>query len=270
MTNPVQAQLSFSKAQTPNESPAPIPARRSTLERFNERLSLLRLPSKGVSTLLGWGELLPFNHDLHHHLSEQRTTLKTMNSTFALPKFFTKQIKFSKALVHLKKDLSENCDLGQLTQDVKKVFFSALGLLLSSLKMPLLLHKTQIIDLTEISRQFPDLLEKGEGVLSFGGAVLHFADGLWTLRACVKDHKLEDQRPPDAAKLNIKLISSTIKVSLGFIEIATLFFGCCLSPVILITVSTISFATSLIKKMVHHKPLSFKEQFFYKAHSLPV
>lgn len=251
MVNSIYAQLSL-----PQEN-----RNSSSLERFNKRLDLTRLPSKGVSTLFGWGEIVPISHTFFKGLSEQRATIKTVNSTFVVPKFFTKQVKLTQAVISLKNDLKAGCDLNQLLLDVKKIFFFTIALLIYTLKMPLLFHKTQVVDLTEISNTLPDVLEKGQTIFMFGNAAAHFVDTAWILR-CGKAQS--------GAKIGVKLLSSTIKVSVSCMGVAALFFGFCLSPFILLTASTISFTSSLVSKMLHLN-LSSREQFaLHRENALPV
>ena len=232
---------------------------------FNERLDYLRLPNKGINLLLGWGELLPLNKGILGHLASQRMTTKTVKTVLGVPNFFTKPIKLYQACQERK------------SNDVKKIFYAFVGVVISTLKMPLLLHKTRIIDLKRISGYLPDELKRGAAILTLGVACVRLADNSMAFA-----HQWEKSQSSGYAgfqevihtkkgkKLGMKLISSTVKTGLAFMGAASLFFGCQLPPLVLITASTLSFTATLTNKMLFSKAAGKKGKMQSHEDSVPL
>ena len=231
-------------------------SRHDSFSRFCNDLDFICLPGKGVSTLLGWSELLPMKGGFLDRIAEQRVIVKTVNSTFALPKFFTKQIEFFRSCSHLKNDFLSGCDQSKIFLDVKKVFYASIGLLIATLKMPLLLDKTNVIDLSQISRKLPDALKKSSTLLTLCLACMNLVESCWAFESFLKHRGSsafsDNAHSSKAAKVGIKLFSCTVKTALAFLGTAALFFGWHLSPLILAGSATLSFGTSLTSKLVRH------------------
>ena len=87
-------------------------------------------------------------------LAVQRHSIKVVSSTFALPQFFIKQLKLYEACEQLKNNFTQEvpAKMEKIVGDVKKVFLSSISSIISTLKIPQLLHKTQVIDLSKVSR----------------------------------------------------------------------------------------------------------------------
>lgn len=231
-------------------------SKQDAVHRFNTQLGFFRLPNKVISTLMGWGELLPLNESVLNHLSERRTTIKTMSATFAVPKFFTKQIKLYQSCQNFIKNLNAERDLEQKINDAKKIFYAFLGVVISAMKMPLLLHKTRIIDLKRISDHLPGELKRGSAVLALAVACMHMGENSRAFARHLNKSQIsgysdfkEILASKKGKKLGVKFISSVFKSGLACMGAASLFFGWYVPPLLLMTASTISFTISLTSKM---------------------
>jgi hypothetical protein len=226
---------------TDNES-----ALQSFLRRLDSEYNLIRMPSKGVSALFGWIELSSMKYENLANLAEQRILVKTGNSTFALPKFFLKQLKFYCACT----DTQDKT----IFQKIKRVFMSGLSLALSWIKLPMLFDKTNLIDLTQIARSLPDTLAKGATLLTLVQSGVKMAEGSWAIGSYLAQSHCAP-KSSKAIKLYIKLGSSAIKLGGATIGAAALFFNIYFAPLALISLATVSFAVSLISKCICHSRL---------------
>lgn len=240
-----------------NDPPSPKgeESKKDAFDHFNKCMGVLRLPNKVICTLIGWGELLPLNESALERLSERRATIKTMSAPFALPKFFTKQIKLYQSCQNFIKNLNAERDSKQI-DDAKKIFYAFLGVVISAMKMPLLLHKTRVIDLKRISGYLPGELKRGAAVLKLALACMHLCESSWAFarhlnKSKFSGHALSKEilSSKKGKKLGVKFISSALKSGLACAGAASLFFGWYVPPLILMTASTLSFTISLTSKM---------------------
>ena len=247
----------------------------STLERFGHDVSLLFLPGKIVYTLISWGSLMPLPSDALAAMATRQKALKAVNSTFELPKFLAKQIKLYEAYADYQ-DARACCrEFGyDLAIKTKNVFCAFLEVTLSALKIPLLFNKTHLIDLSKISTRLPTSLSYGTTVLSLGVSGIKFSDSAWELGVLVKEGQPKDIKNFSQKKIRsiAKVASNSIKLASSGLSAGVLFMGWCISPLFLVSVSTISFAVSLVNKIYHQNSLlraGSKSNFITGSESLP-
>jgi hypothetical protein len=222
-------------------------------KKFSEQLDLIRIPNKVMSTLLGWAECMPLPSRLLAFIADQREVIKTVASTFALPKFFVKQVKLYETCNQLKNRLSASAvNLGKVIDAVKKTFFASLSAASAGIKLSQLLDKTRIIDLSKISRLLPNVLAKTDCLLSLGLNSMKIVDTFWILRAQIKK---ENRSPKErnwsfsnkTTKAIVKLGSRGVKVFSNSIAAAALFLGLYINPLVSVAVATLSIADKIIR-----------------------
>ncbi len=155
---------------------------KEVVERISKFLGQIRLPFKGISSLFAWAEIAPFKKGFSEWILLQRIQVKTFSSTFNLPKFFIKQIK----LFHSCKNLKEQClndlkDPVKIALSAKKVFLKTISAVLASLKMPLLLDKLSLINLSKYSRTLAGRLDNSETLLTLALTGMKLVDSVWSL-----------------------------------------------------------------------------------------
>lgn len=236
------------------------------IEKCGEQLDIIRFPNKVISTLLGWKEYLPLPSQLLSFLSDRRHTIKTVTSTFALPKFFIKQIKLLETCNHLKNRLCAQVAVGvdKVVENVKKVFLAFLSATIATIKLPQVLDKTRIIDLSKISKMLPNVLAKCEGLLSIGLYSMKVVDTTWLLHSQLK----KETRPladwkwsssPKVTKTLLKLASNSLKVFSNSVSTAVLFLGWCTNPLVSFGVSLLSLSVSVLGKVGSHSTFFRKD-----------
>jgi hypothetical protein len=236
------------------------------VEKYGEQLDIIRFPNKVISTLLGWTEYMPLPSQLLSFLADRRHVIKTVTSTFALPYFFVKQIKLLEMCNHLNNRLCvpRPVRLDKIVDDVKKVFLSFLSAMVATLKVPQALDKTRIIDLSKISRVLPNVLAKGDCLLSLGLYSMKVIDTTWLLGSQLKreNRSLADWNWSSSSKVTktlLKLSSNSLKVFSNSIVAMALFLGWYTNPLISVAVSSLSLVVSLIGKIGCHRNFFWKD-----------
>ena len=243
------------------ESREAIPLHYRIAHEFEKLLKLIRMPNKVISTLFGWAEMIYPSESWQTFLTAQRYTIKAVASTFALPKLIIKQVKLFEAWSHLKNSLTQEmpAKLEKIAGEVKKVFLSFLSCLAAGLKIPQLLDKTQVVDLSKISRLLPSVLRRAECLLSLALSSMKFIDTAWNLQEQLeKENANAPHHSGHSAKtksLIFKLGTSSIKIVSDSINAASLFLGWYATPIVNLTVSTISLTASVVSKLVRNSHL---------------
>lgn len=244
--------------------------RRDDVNAAEKRLDFLVLPGKGVSALIGLNGFLPSNLGLLGNLSEQRATIKAVSSTFAVPKLITKQIKLLQAFQEARNNYAQGRGFRQLALDTKKIFLFFLKWIVAAIKIPLLLIKTRILDLTKISGHLPEVLDKTATCLSLGVACATLVENSTSLGSQIQaqlkgngtDLKTLVQNPK-IVKSGIKVFASAVKTAMAFAAFATMMLGWYLSPLFLVAASTFSFVTALISKLALNGGLLWNDRASY-------
>ena len=224
------------------------------MQKFGKKLDIICLVNKAISNLLSWSEYLPLPSYILSFLADQRYQIKTVSSTFALPKFFIKQAKLYENLVLLKNrfSISGPFRLKNVVKEAKRTFFAFLSAVKTGIKVPQLLDKTRIIDLSKISRMLPSYFAKGECVVSTGLYGMKTVDTAMKLHTQLKKENYSDKLSSKVKKTLLKLGSNTAKTVSNSIAGAALFLGWYNNPIIATAVSTFSISISIISKMIGH------------------
>lgn len=231
-------------------------------DEFAKFLGIALLPNKVISNLLGWAEWMKLPDSWQVFLAVQRHSIKVVSSTFALPRFFIKQLKLYEACEQLKNNFTQEvpAKIEKIVGDVKKVFFSSISSIISTLKIPQLLHKTQVIDLSKVSRVLPSVLSKTESLFSLAFSGMRLVDTAWTLQGQLQKenaaltHKL--LHPSAKVKtLYLKLGTGSLKAVSNSIGAASLFLGVHVNPIASMTLSTISLTASVVSKFLRNSSL---------------
>ena len=210
------------------------------IDDLQNKYAYIRLPLKGVALLFKWLERAPFAYETQAFIAMQRRVVKTTDSTFGLPNFIIKQIKFYQSCTQLAKQ--RNIDR------IKKVVRSALGLTVSAIKMPLLLDKTDVIDLSKISRRLPSDLDLAGSLLTMILSGSKLIENSWSMASYLAK--------PGATLLSRKGGKLAFGLGTTGIEFATASFGAAalllnlyIPSFVLILLATASFAASLFNKL---------------------
>ncbi len=236
------------------------------VEKYGEQLDFIRLPNKAIGALLGWAEYMPLSSQLLSFIADRRYSIKTVTSTFAIPKFFIKQVKLFEACHHLKNRLSVQrlAGLDKVIEDVKKIFLAFLAATIATIKVPQLLDKTRIIDLNKISRMLPSVLAKSECLLSIGLYSMKVVDTTWVLRSQLKRENLsladwKWSSSPKVTKTLLRLGSNSLQIISNSIAAAALFLGWYTNPLASLGVSMLSVTISILSKIDCHSHFFWKD-----------
>ncbi len=228
-------------------------------DEFAKFLDNALLPNKVINNLLGWAEYMKLPDSWQVFLAVQRHSIKTVTSTFALPQFFIKQLKLYEACEDLKKNFTQDvpAKMGKVLGDVKKVFLASISSIISTLKIPQLLHKTQVIDLSKLSRMLPSVLSKTESLFSLAFSGMKLVDTAWTLQSQLQkenatlSHKF--WHPSAKVKaLYLKLGTGSLGAVTDSIGAASLFLGVHVNPIASMTISTISLTITVVSKFLRN------------------
>jgi hypothetical protein len=223
-------------------------------KQFGKHLDIACFSNKVASTVLDWMKLLPLSDGLLSLIANRRHMIKSVTSLFNLPKFFVKQIRRYEVCSELKERLTSNIQrLHQWVDNVKKIFFTALSTIIAGLKLPRLLDKAGIIDLSKISRMLSTRLARGACLCSLVLCSMKFVDTAWTLRSHLKkEHaspKWDVWHPSRRLTRTIlKLGSNSIKLLAHSLSAAVLFLGWYSNPLVFVTVSTATLGFSFATK----------------------
>lgn len=231
---------------------------------FCQRLKLFQMPvpRKGLIYTMNWTEHLSLTPSYSKHLSKRRKTLKTVSSTFALPKLFIQQIKLAKAYFQLHKVLIKGRDLQKTLGHVKQCFFLSLKSTTSFLKFPLLLDKTGVINLKAF-QGLPDVLKTGASFLGLSLLSMQFTENAWTFGTHWKQKRSQGRSMKEIVysgkgnKLASKLMSCSLKAGLKFWGAVSKFFNYPSTPLLTLSISTALFAIPLIRQMLRDGPPLF-------------
>lgn len=222
-------------------------------EKFKKYLDIIKLPNKAIDILFNWAELSPLPSKHLSFISKQHKTVKSVDSTLALPNFFIKQIELYKTCGHLKQSLETRTPgrLGTIIDDVKKIFFSSTT---SGLTLIQHLDKNRVINLSKISKSLPLNLVKGNCLLSLASRSTSVAETTWTLYNQIKKEKVCAKKrdwhlSPAVTKNLMKLGSNSLSLTSDSLKAAVLFFGCFINPFLVISITTLSFAITLFEKI---------------------
>lgn len=234
-------------------------------EKWGEQLDFIRLPNKVIGTWLGWAEYMLLPSQPLSLITDRRLTIKAVTSTFAIPKFFIKQVKLFETCYDLKNKLSAKpAGLGKIIEDVKKTFLAFLAAITATIKVPQILDKTRIFDLNKISRALPTILAKSECLLSLGLYGMKVIDTGWTLCSQLKrkNRSLADRKwssSPKVTKSLQKLGSNSLKVISNSFSAAALFLGSCANPLASLVISILSVIASLLGKIGCRSDIFWKD-----------
>ena len=224
------------------------------IEQFDKQLDVFRLPTE-VDLVLGWIGSMPLPLSWASLIVEQHRTIKTISSTFSLPKFGVKQIQFYKSYSHLKNriDSMDPNDFDDIAKDGKKTFFSMLAAMIAGLKLPRLLDKTRVLDLSKISKSLPATLAKGECFFSLISDSVKIADTAWILNSQLRNENasLVERMwnpSPKMKKDLLELCSNSFSALSSSISAASLFLKWSAHPYLSVAVSTLSTMSSLMSQ----------------------
>jgi hypothetical protein len=246
---------------TRDASPAAQDPVQELFFHFSKYLDIFRLPFKAVSTLFTWGEVVPLKLAEAAYIAGQRQQIKTISSTFALPKFFIKQFHLYTAWNNLTATITKpEIDVAKLVGNIKQVFFKTMSSIISALKIPQLFDRTGVIDLTKISRLLPNALAKTENVFSLVVYSMKLVDSTWKLRSVLKKNLAANGGQWEGFSARaigsmIKVGSNGIKMLSASVTTAALFFGVYVAPLAAVLLTTLSFTVSLTSKVVRHNDL---------------
>jgi hypothetical protein len=232
-------------------------------EDFKKFLDNALLPNKVISNLLSWTEFMKLPDSWQVFLAVQRHSIKVVSTTFALPHFFIKQIKLYEACEQLKKNLTKEipAKMEKIVSDVKNVFFASISSIISTLKIPHLLHKTEVIDLSKVSRALPNVLSKTVSLFSLAFSGMKLVDTAWTLQGQFRKERapsLTHQLSHPSAKvkaLYLKLGTGSLIAVSNSINAASLFLGVHINPIVSLTVATVSLTISVFSKFLRNSRL---------------
>ncbi len=226
----------------------------SAARKFGKKLDFVQLINKAVSNLLSWSEYLPLPSKVLSFLADQRFQIKTVSSTFALPKFFIKQAKLCETFMLLKNrfNVAGPDRLKKIAGGAKKTFFAFLSAVKTGMKLPQLLDKTRIVDLSKISRMLPNYLAKGEYLVSAGLCGMKTVDIARKLRAQLKKENFSEKFSPKVKKTLLKLGANSAKTFSNSLAGAALFLGMYSNPIIATALSTLTIGISVISNMIGH------------------
>lgn len=195
---------------------------------------------------------MPFAPSFNQFLSDQRSTLKTVSSTFAIPSLIMKPFKLAgegrRLIEHLNDE--KGIHLDKVLQDVKKIFFTSISFITKNIKVILLLKKTKIISLT---KTLSSGLDKGENLLSLGLNSMKMVDALWQFSHHLKKTQISHLNSQKTLKLGTRLVSKTLKVASQTLSALALFLGATVAPSLLLVLSTLSFSATLVKRIIWYK-----------------
>ncbi len=202
--------------------------------------------------LLGWAELVPFSPNLNQYLSDQRSALKMVSSTFAIPSLCNKPIKLAHEGARLIEHLNEEKGIrfDKVLQSVRKIFFTSIGFITKGIKVTLLFNKTKVIHLP---KTLSSGLDRGENLLSLGLNSMKMVDALWQLSSHLKKTKLAHLNSQKTLKLSTRLLSKTLKVASQTLSVLALFLGVAVAPSIFLVLSTLSFSATLAKRIIWYR-----------------
>lgn len=219
---------------------------------LSAQFGILKLPFQGVINLLGWAQLVPFAPGLSQFLSDQRSTLKSVSSTFAVPSLLLKPIKLAEEGGRLIEHLNDKkgISLDKVLHDVKKIFFTTISFISKNIKVALLFKKTNVI---QLSTALATGLEQGETFLSLGLNTMKMVDAVWQLSNHLKKTQISHLNSQKTLKLCTRLTSKTLKVASQTLSALALFLGFTVAPPLLLFLSTLSFSATLVKRVIWYK-----------------
>ncbi len=235
--------------------------------QFGNYIDLICLPLKGTATVLNWAKILPISRSLKTYIGQQHSALKVVTSTFNIPKFFIHQRSIYEACKDLRNKIAnrEKIRVYEVADVAKSIYFNALALTISWIRFPLLLHKMKLIDLGKISKQLSGRLSKSATLLSLASSSVRLIDNVWTLGIHVKkdytsNSGLKNGLSPRTVKSLTRAGSTGINFTSVSLIAANMFFGLYVSPIVLISLSSLSFAVSLGSKISRSRDLIWKGQ----------
>lgn len=232
-------------------------------------LSLIRLPYKGVSSLFAWGEVLPISKDLSGQILTHRAEVKLYSSTFNLPKFFFKQIRLFHACKNLKSQYEKGSDPVEMVHATKKVFLRSMSSIIAGLKVPLLLNKLQLIDLSRLSRTLASRLDKSETLLTLCLTGMKLVNSVWALEKKLKIEQMFGERhtlSPRTKNQIFKVGSYSLHFLSTSLLSAALFLGLPVSVMFTVVLSNLSFALAIARTSVQDKTASLSKKWRFTVH----
>ena len=231
--------------------------------QFMRKLNLASLPFWAVSTLFSWGTVIPQKWEVLKFITKQYAEIKAISSTFAIPRLIVGLLNGPINLFNAGADLNQTVTTGaktdpvKVSQKVKNVYYRSSAVASSILRVPQLLHKTGIIDLTSPSNVILDGLAKTDNGLSMVLNSVKIVDYVHELLPALKKslgpnrHEWKGLSPYEQNVLMSLATSSTSFIS-SAVRTASLFFGVYIAPVAFVATNTLSFVVSLICQVVRN------------------
>src|SRR5581483_6335146 len=189
---------------------------------YSKYLGLLRLPFRVTSTLLGWVKILPISKEIRAIIGTQDAFIRSFNSTLKIPKFFLSQIDFYHSCSELNKEIKRGGKLDVFSPSVKTVFYSFLGLSLSSIKLLQFSEKSKWTRLSKIVPRLPVVLAKSSNILIVFLVGSGLLNNLLRLDKQVRaDYSSGAWASEGLSPKTIKMIKTVASKSLSFIYILT-------------------------------------------------
>jgi hypothetical protein len=173
-------------------------------------------------------------------------------------------VKLYKTCEKLKSELDQNCGLAQMVKNMKKVTCAFFGFIGSLFKLALLLNKANFIALKQISPDLPKVLKKTGALLTLGTASMCLIENSWAITSFFNKSRSSSQPDLQALfgsskfkKLGIRFASEVFNTGVAILDVASLFCGWYLSPIVLVSLSTVSFINSLASKIFQDHEINF-------------
>lgn len=227
-------------------------------DKFGTYLGLACLPFKGLVTLFSWGEVLPLKPDILNLIATQRKTMKSITTTFKVPKFFLTESSVVQTCANFRRTVSATPppDQSTLVEKVKETSSQILKGSITLLKFPAVLDKTGMINIS----YFPSFLTSGlfgtvVDTLSLVDNGAGLLDSIGKLRSVFRktagpDEAAQKELAQKKTKAVIKVTSGSLKLLSATLSAPLTLFAPVIAPVVLLMISSLSFVLKLTGKFI--------------------
>ena len=234
---------------------------------FRQRLSDFSFLMRGASALFSWGKILPLSKELQSLNTTLSAHISATRALFAAPRLIFNSLDLYNAGVDFIKSVKSGgaVDCFSVLNKVKSVFVSTIKFSSSVLSTIFLLNGHSIINLKKISEGLYKGLLYSHSSLFLAMSSISWMESIWALGGQIKMDLStipSEGLSPKLTRSVVRACGSTLSLIVSALRAAIVFAGISLgplSPLILTALSSLSFLTDLVGRMLTQEHLVYED-----------